>query len=69
MNKVAPVMVALAVVGTACAMGYNYMKPQAKQQLARDAKTTMRDMSDVREEMSDVREDVAKMARNFKNNM
>lgn len=69
MNKVAPTMVAIAALGAAAAVGYNFMKPQAKQQLARDAKLTMHDMNDVREEMCDVRHDVTKMARNFKDNM
>lgn len=69
MNKVAPTMVAIAALTAAAAVGYSYMKPQAKNQLARDAKLTMRDMNDVREEMCDVRHDVTKMARNFKDNM
>ena len=52
MNKIAPTMVAIAALGAAAAVGYNYMKPQAKQQLARDAKMTMRDMGEVKDEMS-----------------
>ncbi len=62
-------MVALAALGTACAVAYGCMRPQAKQQLKKDVQSTLSDISGVKEEVLNVGQDVSELARNLKNQM
>lgn len=69
MKKAATTLVALAAIGTAAATAYNYMKPQAKQQLKRDMRNTAKDLAGVKEEVMSVGEDVTQMAKNLHRQM
>lgn len=62
-------LVTMAALGTAVAMAYASMKPNAKSQLKRDMKNTMSSVEDIKHDMSNVGQDVTDMAKNLKNNM
>ena len=69
MHKTAATMVTIAALGTAAAVAYGCMKPEAKQQLKRDMRNTAKDVESVKDEMLNVGQDVTDMAKNIKNQM